>query len=450
MVACHSCIYFYFCVDNRGWENGTTSDDGGWSMGTPTRGSGWNGTGKVEGAGGGMASWQAAVKGSPAAVNSMQSALPRVTGDTNQTKEWPIASRNSGKSNSNTLGWMNNSEENINTSISDTNWGIPQDIEPVGSKHLDSEMTFELDPLRLEPGKVDAYYPDMNWTSEELEPNRNSAGNLTSPRHDELCFRRSPKVPQVGDIIATVDNRGVAETGYIPFGNPLKQVHSSDRRWTSKDSVSSTGSSASSSIQSPQRSSMSGGRMFQGKLGSVHSKLSTSNRGDKNSGNYNRTNIKPKNIGLFTAESADKEPTGWGDLPSPNADLVDNGTSDWARPMARERQRMLIKSQLDGINGWDTGPVAHWEDKFDTGKNAGWLELSRQTGQQNNDDGEGWCTVNGKPSKVRSDLMYSENVLTVSSYYIYLHNTLFSMCCVFIIPFSHFCRMKHSIIKFRP
>ena len=124
-------------------------------------------------------------------------------------------------------------------------------------------------------------------------------------------FSRSPKVPQVGDIIATVDNRGVAETGYIPFGNPLKQVHSSDRRWTSKDNISSTSSSASSSLQSPQRSNITGGRMFQGKLGNPHSKLSTSNRGDKNSGGYNRTANKPKNISVFTSDGAEKEPTGW-------------------------------------------------------------------------------------------------------------------------------------------
>lgn len=386
-----------FLLDGRGsWENGNASDDGGWSMGAPARGSGWNGTGKVEG------NWQAAVKGGggAASLNCMQSALPRASGDGNQSKEWPIVGRNGSKSNSNTLGWAN-SEENISASISDTNWGMPQDVVgPTGNKHLDGEMAFELDPLNLEPGKDDAFYADMNWTAEELELKHNPTATLTSPRHDEMCFRRSPKVPQVGDIIATVDNKGVAETGYIPFGNPLKQVHSSDRRWTSKDSVSSTGSSVSSSIQSPQRSNMGGGRMFQGKMGNPHSKLSTSNRGDKNSSNYNRTGGKPKNIGLFAADNVEKEPTGWGDLPSPNADLVDNGTSDWARPMARERQRMLIKSQLDGINGWDTGPAVPWDDKFDTAKNAGWAELSRQTGQHSNEDNEGWCTVNGKPSKV--------------------------------------------------
>lgn len=367
-------------------------------MGAPGRGSGWNGTGKAEG---GMGNWQAAVKGGATALNCVQSALPQ-SGDGSQSKEWPIPSRNGGQSNSNSLAWMNSNDENINSSISDNNWGMPQDMESIGNKqHVNSEMAFELDPLNLEPGKDEAFYPEMNWTSEELEPKHNPAANLASPRHDEIRFSRSPKVPQVSDIIATVDNRGVAETGYIPFGNPLKQVHSSDRRWTSKDSVSSNGSSAGSSIQSPQRSSISaGGRMYQGKLGNPHSKLSASSRGDKNIGNYSRTTNKPKNIGLYTSDNADKEPTGWGDLPSPNADLVDNGTSDWARPMARERQRMLIKSQLDGINGWDTGPTTHWDDKFDTAKNAGWAELSRQTGQQSSEDNEGWCTVNGKPSKV--------------------------------------------------
>ena len=388
-------MYNIFCVDNRSWENGNTSDDGGWSMGAPGRGSGWNGTGKVEG-GSGMGSWQPTVKGGTTTLNCAQSSLPQV-GDSNQTKEWPIPSRSSGKSNSNTLGWMTNNEENINT---ESSWGIPQDMETVGNKHIDNDMTFELDALNLEPGKDDAFYVDMSWTPGELESKHSHTGNITSPRHDEMCFSRSPKVPQVGDIIATVDNRGIAETGYIPFGNPLKQVHSSDRRWTSKDSVSSTGSSAGSSLQSPQRNNMSGGRMFQGKIGNPHSKLSTSSRGDKNSGNYNRTTNKPKNISLFTSDNAEKEPTGWGDLPSPNADLVDNGTSDWARPMARERQRMLIKSQLDGINGWDTGPAPHWDDKFDTAKTAGWAELSRQTGQQSSEDTDGWCTVNGKPSKV--------------------------------------------------
>lgn len=385
-------LYFFkynvfICADTKGWENGNVSDDGGWSMGAPARGSGWNGTGKVEG------NWPAVVKSGTGTLNCAQSTLPRV-GDSNQTKEWPIPSRSSGKSNSNTLGWVNNGEE----TVSESNWGIPQDMEPVGNKHLDSEMAFELDALNLEP-KDDAFYTEMNWTSEELEPK-----HIPSPRHHEMCFNRSAKVPQVGDIIATVDNRGVAETGYIPFGNPLKQVHSSDRRWTSKDSSSSTGSSAGgNSIQSPQRGNMGSGRMFQGKL-NPHSKLSTSNRGDKNSGNYNRSTGKPKCIGIFTADNADKEPTGWGDLPSPNADLVDNGTSDWARPMVRERQRMLIKSQLDGINGWDTLPASHWDDKFDAAKNAGWAELSRQTGQQSNEDNDGWCTVNGKPNKVCNNM----------------------------------------------
>lgn len=363
-------------------------------MGAPARGSGWNGTtGKMEGVG--MNNWKPTVKGGNGVLNCTQSALSRV-GD-EQNKEWPIPSRSSGKSN---LGWMNSNEENINSSISDGGWGLPQDLESVGNNHMDNEMTFELDALNLEQDKDDAFYTEMNWTTDELEPKHNATVNLASPRHEEMCFNRSPKFPQVSDIIATVDNGGVAETGYIPFGNPLKQVHSSDRRWTSKDSVSSTGSSAGGSIQSPQRGGMGGGRMFAGKLGNPHSKLSSSNRGDKNSANYSRNINKPKNIGLFTPDGTEKEPTGWGDLPSPNADLVDNGTSDWARPMVRERQRMLIKSQLDGINGWDSGPTPHWDTKFDVNKNAGWAELSRQTGQQNNEDNEGWCTVNGKPSKV--------------------------------------------------
>jgi len=367
-------------------------------MGAPGRGSGWNGTSKVEnGSMGSIGNWQAAVKGDSNTLNCVQSNLSR-TGDSNQSKEWPILSRSNGKINSSTLGWMDNNKENVNSS--DSGWGMPQDLESAGNKHLDTEMAFELDPLNFEPGKDDTFYPEMSWTTEELEPKHNSAANLASPRHDEICFNRSPKVPQVGDIIATVDNKGIAETGYIPFGNPLKQVHSSDRRWTSKDSVSSTGSSAGSNIQSPQRSNLNGGRMYQGKVGNSHSKLSNSNRGDKNSSNFNRTTNKPKNIGLFTADNAEKEPTGWGDLPSPNADLVDNGTSDWARPMVRERQRMLIKSQLDGINGWETGSAGHWDDKFEAAKNAGWAELSRQTGQQNSEDNEGWCTVNPKPSKV--------------------------------------------------
>ena len=369
-------------------------------MGAPGRGSGWNNTGKAEGSAV-SSGWQVAVKGGATTLNCAQSPLPRVgDNNNNQTKEWPIPSRNSGKNNSSTSAWMKSSDENINNSISDGNWEVPQNVEASGSKHMDSEMTFELDALNLEPpGKEDTFYNDMNWTSEELEPKHNPAGSIASPRHDKLCFSRSPKVPQVSDIIATVDSRGVAETGYIPFGNPLKQVHSSDRRWTSKDSVSSTGSCATNSLQSPQRNNM-GSRMFQGKLSNPHSKLSTSARGDKNSVNYNHNANKPKNISLYTSDSADKEPTGWGDLPSPNADLVDNGTSDWARPTARERQRMLIKSQLDGINGWDNGPPTHWDDKFDTSKTAGWAELARQTGQQSSEDNDGWCTVNGRPSKV--------------------------------------------------
>ena len=89
-----------------------------------------------------------------------------------------------------------------------------------------------------------------------------------------------------------------------------------------------------------------------------------------------------------------------GDLPSPNADLVDNGTSDWARPLARERQRMLIKSQLDGINDGILVPPLTGTISLIPAKTAGWAELSRQTGQQSNEDSDGWCTVNGKPSKV--------------------------------------------------
>ncbi|XP_065899629.1 trinucleotide repeat-containing gene 6C protein-like isoform X3 [Dysidea avara] len=370
---------------SRGWENPQTSDDGGWSLGAPGKGSGWNSSSKMDG---GMNSWQAAVEGNTTPLNSTGLSL---NGE-DKSKEWPLLGSSSNvKSSSSATGtaWMDHSSNNMNNVTSDSNWSLPQDLESSG-KHLDTEMTFELDPV----DKDDAFFPDMNWNSEEVDPKHMSMASLASPR-----FSRSPKIPQVADIISTVDSKGVAETGYIPFGNPLKQVHSSDRRWTStsKDSVSSTGSSGSSSLQSPQRSNMNSNRMYQGKLGNPHSKLSTSNRGDK-MGGYNRTSNKPKNISIYTQDSVgmDKEPTGWGDLPSPNADPVDNGTSDWARPYGREKQRMLIKNQLDGINGWDTGVTAgvphHWSDST---KTTAWADII----QQNGEDSEGWCTVNGKPTK---------------------------------------------------
>lgn len=379
---------------SRGWENAQTSDDGGWSLGAPGKGSGWNSSSsKAEG---GMNSWQAAVEGSTTPMNCTGLSL---NGE-DKSKEWPLlgssSSSNNVKSSSSasTTAWMD-------ISNSDSNWSLPQDSSATVGKHLNDEMTFELDPVDFKSAKDAEFFPDMNWNSEELDPKHVSVANLASPRHDEMRFSRSPKVPQVTDIISTVDAKGVAETGYIPFGNPLKQVHSSDRRWTStsKDSVSSTGSSGSGSLQSPQRINMNSNRMYQGKLGNPHSKLSTSNRGDKMGGGYNRTNNKPKNIGIYTQDSvgAEKEPTGWGDLPSPNADPVDNGTSDWARPYGREKQRMLIKNQLDGINGWDTGATSavpnHWNDST---KTTAWADLT----QQNGEDSEGWCTVNGKPTKV--------------------------------------------------
>jgi len=390
------CFCCQLVDSSRGWENAQTSDDGGWSLGAPGKGSGWNSSSsKVDG---GMNSWQASVEGSTMPLNSTGLSL---NGE-DKSKEWPLLGGGSSnvKSSSSAAGtaWMDHSNNNMNNVTPDSNWSLPQDLESsaAANKHLDTEMTFELDPVDLEPGKDDAFYPDMNWNSEEVDSKHISMASLASPR-----FSRSPKVPQVADIISTVDAKGVAETGYIPFGNPLKQVHSSDRRWTStsKDSVSSTGSSGSSSLQSPQRSNMNSNRMYQGKLGNPHSKLSTSNRGDKMSSSYNRTNSKPKNISIYTQDSIgmDKEPTGWGDLPSPNADPVDNGTSDWTRPYGREKQRMLIKNQLDGINGWDTGVntgvQSHWNDST---KTTAWADIL----QRNSEDSEGWCTVNGKPTKV--------------------------------------------------